>query len=111
MKKGIKFCHQNIRGLYGRIDEVGDILLSYNFNIFSLLETSISKDFHNAFFYIRGYSFIRGDRKSGQGGGVQLYIRDGIDFARRTDLENDETEFLWVEIWLTNTKPFIFGTI
>ena len=34
-KKGIKFCHQNIRGLYGKIDKVQEILLSYNFNIFS----------------------------------------------------------------------------
>ena len=84
-KKGIKFCHQNIRGLYGRIDEVREILLSYKFDKFSLSETSISKDFHNAFFDIRGYSFIRRDRKSGQSGGVGLYIRDGIDFARRLD--------------------------
>ena len=60
-KKGIKFCHQNIRGLYGKIDEVREILLSYNFDIFSLSETSISEDFHNAFFDIRGYSFIRRD--------------------------------------------------
>ena len=69
-KKGIKFCHQNIRALYGKIDEVQEILLSYNFDIFSLSETSISEDFYNAFFNIRGYSFIRRDRKSGQGGGV-----------------------------------------
>ena len=99
-----------VRGLYGKIDEVREILLSYNLDIFSLSETSISEDFHNAFFDIRGYSFIRRDRKSGQGG-VELYIRDGIDFARRPDLENDETESLWVEIRLKNTKPFIFGTI
>ena len=110
-KKGINFCHQNIKGLYAKIDEVREILLSYNFDIFSLSETSISEDFHNTFFDIRGHSFIRRDRKSGQGGGVGLYIRDGIDFARRTDLENDETESLWVEIRLKNTKPFIFGTI
>ena len=51
-KKGINFCHQNIRGLYGKIDEVREILLSYNFDIFSLSETSISKNFHNAFFDI-----------------------------------------------------------
>ena len=99
-----------VRGLYGKIDEVREILLSYNLDIFSLSETSISEDFHNAFFDIRGYSFIRRDRKSGQGG-VELYIRDGIDFARRPDLENDETDSLWVEIRLKNTKPFIFRTI
>ena len=66
-KKGITFCHQNIRGLYGKIDKVREVLLWYNFDIFSLSETSISEDFHNAFFDIRGYSFIRRDQKSGQG--------------------------------------------
>ena len=29
-------CHQNIRGLYRKLDEVQEILLSYNFDIFSL---------------------------------------------------------------------------
>ena len=58
-KKGINFFHQNIRGLYGKIDKVQEILLSYDFNIFSLSETSINEDFHNVFFDIRGYSFIR----------------------------------------------------
>ena len=62
-KKVIKFCHQNIRGLYEKTDEVREILLSYSFDIFSLSETSISEDFRNAFFDIRGYSFIRRDRK------------------------------------------------
>ena len=58
-KKGINFFHQNIRGLYGKIDKVQEILLSYDFNIFSLSETSINEDFHNVFFDIQGYSFIR----------------------------------------------------
>ena len=105
-KKGINFFHQNIRGFYGKIEEVRELLLSYNFDIFSLSENSISEDYHNTFFDIRGYNFIRCDRKSGQGGGIGLYIRDGIDFPRRA-----ETEILWVEMRLKNTKPFIFGTI
>ena len=94
--------------MYGKIDEVREILLSYNFDIFSLSETSISEDFHNAFFDIRGYSSIRRDQKSGQGGDLGLYIRDGIDFGRRPDLENDETEFLWVEIRLKKYETFHF---
>ena len=48
-KKGIKFCHENIRGLHGKIDELRDILLSYNFEIFSLSETTISEDFQTSF--------------------------------------------------------------
>ena len=58
--------------MYGNIDEVREILVSYNFDIFTLSETSISEDFHNAFFDVRGYSFIMRDRKSGQDGGVGL---------------------------------------
>ena len=108
LKKGIKFCHQNIRGLYEKIDETREILLSYNFDIFSLSETSITQDFHNAFFDIRGYSFITRDRKSGQGGGRGLYIRDGIDLARRLGLENDKTESLWMEIRLKKYETFHF---
>ena len=64
--------HIDIRGLHGKTDEVREILLSYNFDIFTLSETSISENFHNAFFDIQRYSFIRCDRKSGQGGGVGL---------------------------------------
>ena len=94
--------------MYGKIDEVREILLSYNFDIFSLSETSISEDFYNAFFDIRGYRFIRRDRKIDQVGGVGLYTRDGIDFARRADLENDETESLWVEMQLKKYETFHF---
>ena len=94
--------------MYGKIDEVREILLSYNFDIFSLSETSITQDFHNAFFDIRGYSFITRDRKSGQGGGRGLYIRDGIDLARRLGLENDKTESLWMEIRLKKYETFHF---
>ena len=61
--------------MYGKIDEVREILLSYNFDIFGLSESSISEDFYNAFFDIRGYRFIRRDRKIDQGGGVGLYTR------------------------------------
>ena len=94
LKKGINFCHQNFRGLYGNIDEVQEILLSHNFDIFSLSETSINEDFHNAFFNIWGYSSTTRDRKNCQVGGVGLCSRDGIDFARRPNLENDEMESL-----------------
>ena len=97
-KKELIFVIKILRGLYGKIDTVQEILLSFNFNIFSLSETSISEDFHNTFFDIRRYNPISRDWKSGQGGGLGLYIRGGIDFPRRPDLENDETEILWVEM-------------
>ena len=101
-KRGLNFCHQNIRGLSGKIDELRDILSTNNFHIFSLSETFLNSNLPSTLFNVRGYTFIRSDRKKAQGGGVGLYIKDGIDFIRRSDFENDETEAIWIEISIKN---------
>ena len=49
--------------------------------------------------------------KNGIGGGVGMYIRNGIDYNVRTDLDDDEIEGLWIEISPKFTKPFIFCII
>ena len=49
-KKELILAIKILRGLYGKIDKVREILLSFNFNIFSLSETSIREDFPNTFF-------------------------------------------------------------
>ena len=44
---------------------------------------------------------MRKDRESLSktcGGGVMIYIRDGIPFVKNSDLVNDNLECLWVEI-------------
>lgn len=79
--------------------------------MFGLLETFLNGDLSSKMFDIRGYTFIRCDRYNGQGGGVWLYIKDGIDYIRRNDLENTDTESIWIEIKIKNSKPIIFGNI
>ena len=39
-----------------------------------------------------------------------MYIRDNLKWQRRTDLERENIENIWVEIFLTNTKNFLIST-
>ena len=57
---------------------------------------------------IDGYSIQRRDRK-GHAGGVCIYVRDDISFNRRYDLDKDNLEDSWIEIFLKHTKPIYVG--
>ena len=106
--KGLKFFHQNIRGLHGKYDEIRNILVSsQNIDIFSLTELFVRSESATDF-NIPGYEFIKKTRKDAVGGGVGMYIKSGIAFTIREDLEEDEIEGIWIEISPPFSKPFIF---
>ena len=52
---------------------------------------------------INGYVAIRHDRTSGAGGGVIAFVLDNINFQRRTDLENQSIEAVWLELFFKNS--------
>ena len=110
-KKGLKLLHQNIRGLQGSFDELKNILLRNKIDVFGLTEIFVNKILPDSMFSIPGYTFIRIDRNSGSGGGVGVYIRNGIDYTRRIGLENDSYESIWIEIKPKKSKPIILGII
>ena len=60
--------------------------------MFSLSETHIDNSTPTQLFKIRGYNFINKNRDEGTHTGVAVYIKDGIAFIRRTDLEVNELE-------------------
>ena len=78
-------------------------------HIFTLSETHIDNSTPTQLFEIPGYTFINKNRDIGTHGGVALYIKDGIPFIRRTDLEVNELECIWLEINFPNTKSFLFS--
>ena len=105
--KGLKLFHLNIRSLHGKFDEIRDILLTCKkIDIFGLTETFLSDTEVNSF-EIPGFTLITRNRLSGTGGGVCVYIRDGIDFELRDDLQCDEIEGVFIEILQKKSKQFI----
>eukprot|EP00795_Rhopilema_esculentum_P007243 gene7243-12925_t len=110
--KGMKIFHQNVRGLFGNLGHVSELLQSFpGIDILSLSETHIEAGFEQeeAIYDVPGYSFINRSRKFGKGGGVGAYIGDGVVWDRRYDLENDNIEAIWIEIWPKHSKSFLVG--
>ena len=102
--------HQNIRGLWGKKDLLSEFLHDKNIKIFGVTESLLKSSIPSVMCKIRGYSFQRRDRGK-NGGGVGVYIKDGIDYLRRPDLEHLETECIWLEILQKKSKSFLIGIL
>ena len=106
--KGMHIGHLNIQGLSNKIDQVKLMLTSKNNSSHTLgLSDRKLKDYHpDNVFLIDGYQKpIRKDRLEG-GGGIIVYIKEGKVF-KRSDLELNELECVWLEICQTNSNSFL----
>ena len=108
--KGIHIAHQNVRGLFTKRDIIADFLNQNNVNIFGITETLLTTTLLSSFVFVDGYNFERLDRK-GKGGGTAVYIKENINYTRREDLENDNVEGIWLEVYVKHSKSFIVGII
>ena len=46
-----------------------------------------------------------------QGGGIIVYVRNGVKVERRLDLERNDMECIWLEIFPKNSKSFLVGNL
>ena len=109
LKRGLfKIAHLNIRSvLVKNIDQLRIYLQKQQFDVVSInkmLDDTIAD--HEI--SITGYDIIRNDR-SGNGGGVAIYIRS-IGMPSRHELEDDNLETITVEISKPESKPFFINT-
>jgi hypothetical protein len=82
-----------------------------NIHILGITESHANKHLLDDQVSVTDYSLVQKDRESRQGGGFCCYIRNYINWQRRTDLEIDGIECLWIEILIQNAKSFLFGII
>ena len=109
-KKGINVSHLNVQSLLSSIDELRLWLKGNPYHVFTLSETWLDNTVHSSEFEIPGYVFERIDRNR-DGGGVGMYIKDDIQYKRRFDLENANTEAIWLEIKQVHRKPIIISSL
>ena len=98
--------HTNIRSLTTseRLSDVEDILINYyQHDIIALSETHLSPSVNNDILNLDNYTLFRKDRNR-HGGGVAFYCKSTILCKRRSDLEADDIEILWIEARIGNRK-------
>ena len=96
----LSLIHFNSRSLFKNHDAISEFLCtSYcDFTISAVTETWLHQDIPSSLIDIPGYNFIRNDRPNKRGGGVGIYIKEGISYKIHTELnkfsENFETLFI-----------------
>ena len=105
--------HLNILGIQNNTDQI-DLMLNSEENDNQLLGLSESKlkanhpSNHFAikhFQLFRRYRILSADRP--EQGGVIIYVKDDIHCVRRSNLERDDIERIWLEIFQKNSKTFL----
>ena len=112
--KGFRMGHINIQGVSNKIGQVRLLLESdsNHIHVLGLSETKLNAMHLESFFQVTGFQKpFRRDREINSGGGLLVYVKDGICANRRTDLEHENLECLWLEIKPIKSKPFLLGNI
>ena len=79
-------------------------------DVYGICETFLTDSVHDKVVNVQGYQIIWKDRVYCKGGGLILYIKDGITYKCRRDLESqtDKTiEIIWLELKLANKSLLI----
>ena len=107
--RGLKILHRNIRGLICNLPLLQHFVSTYKqTDVMALTETHIDKEMSNVSFYEKeGYDFKSKLRDRGSGGGVGIYVRKGINWKRRSEFENKNTECIWLEMSIKHTQSFL----
>ena len=117
---GLNVANVNICHMKPKLDEIKLLLnSSFKLDILGLCETFLYENTKDNILHMEGFNLERKDRaafkqatlNTKRGGGVVVYIADHIQYKRRNDLQISETESIWLENNLKNTKPILIGSI
>lgn len=109
-QRGFKLAALNINKLTTHIDELRILLDDNPIDILAINETKLNDNVSDNEVYLSGYEIIRRDRTSNGGGGVCFYIRSGINYKIRSDLNIPDLENLCIEINKPRSTPFLVNT-
>ena len=97
----LSLCHFNIRSTVCNLGVFEQYLetLNHSFTAIGITETWF-KDNNADLYTLQGYNVVEKHRVSKRGGGVAVYIKQGIHFTQRVDLSvfNDSIETVFIEI-------------
>ena len=100
--------HYNVQSLVNKND-ILETELSH-FNVICLSETWLHARIPDDDIKITGFNLYRRDRASDAHGGVCVYVDQNYLSKRRSDLETNRAECIWVEITIQHRKLLI-GTL
>ena len=103
----LSFVHYNVQSISSKLDIIYSELL--DFDILAFSETWLNPDIPTDDLLLDSFNKPeRKDRPADSHGGVMVYVKEGLHYKRRHDLEPNRTECIWIEI-INKTKHVLFG--
>ena len=103
----LSFVHYNVQSILSKLEILHAELIEFDVLAFS--ETWLNASTETDDLLLESYGTpVRKDRIGDSHGGLILYIKNGIYFKRRDDLEIRGIESLWIEL-SNNRKHILFG--
>lgn len=103
----LSFVHYNVQSILYKLDILHAELI--DFDVLAFSETWLNASIDTTDLLLQSYCTPeRKDRIGDSHGGLLLYVKEGIHFKRREDLEIRDIECLWIEI-SNNRKHILFG--
>ena len=99
----MKVAHLNVRSLRNKVDLLRQDLTNDNaVDVLTLSETWLNSSITDGELQLPGFSCIRQRRRENRsGGGVIIYVCEGLSYRVRDDLMIGENECIWIEL----TRP------
>ena len=90
----------NVCHLKNKTDDLAELIDDHNMDIFGVVETFLDDSVPDAMVQQAGYTMHRKDRGAGIGGGIAIFVKNSISSCvqRRSDLEHDDLELLFLEV-------------
>ena len=107
LNHNLSFIHYNVQSVFAKLDILHAELI--DFDILAFTETWLNPSIDSEDLSL--ISFNKPERKDRIGdshGGVILYVKTGIHYKRRADLEIRDIESIWIEL-IYNHKHILFG--
>ena len=104
----LSFVHYNVQSLVHKLDILSTGL--QEFDIIAFTETWLNDSILSSDLMFNGFHLpIRKDRPLDPHGGVIIYVNENIAFKRRSDLEFNHIECIWIEVTPNKNKSILFG--
>ena len=94
--------HSKLRHLKPKLDQINVMLHESDIDIFGVYETFLNKTINDEIINVNGFTHERKDREactdisSNNDGRILMYLREGLDYARRKDLDTSDVESIWI---------------
>ena len=101
MFRVFKVGYLNVNRLLNKLDSVKELIDKYSSDTLALYKIWLTSEISDSEISIMGYSIVRKDRQNSSkacGGGVLIYVRNGIPFIRQAKFVDDNFECFWIEI-------------